>query len=158
MLSKLQLKKIIITRRVWQLLAVIGAVLMAILTRSYYPFSFRSGLRLCAYIFILIFSLTYFREERRATKPPDSNLVLNWNLVEAILLLITIVGYITFAFIHNFSESLFYGLFHTGLLGLSSGVAAGEFFWQNTRLKDLDEICRQRYWAIYQDSIFYHHA
>ena len=148
-----QYNKIIITRRVWQLIAAIGFVLMATFVK-YYPLGFQFVIRLFASIFLIVFSLTYMREERRAMNSPDSNIVINWNLAESILLLFSLLGFLVIAFIHRINEYFFYAYLNTGLLGLLSGVAIGEFFWQNTRLRELKEPYRQRYWADYKDSIW----
>lgn len=150
---EIQYRKIIITRRIWQLIALIGFVLIASFTR-FYPLGFRFGVHLFGSIFLIVFGLTYMREERRATKPTNSNIVINWNLTESILLLFGLLGFFIFAFIWRFDEHLFYAYFNTGLLGLLSGVAIGELFWQNTRLRKLDESCRQRYWTSYKNSIW----
>ena len=144
--------KIIITRRIWQLLAAAGVVLLAMLV-SYYPLSARYGLWVGGRIFFVVFALAYLREERRATQLPHSNRIINWNLAEAVLLLSSILGYFILAYVFHFGRDLFYAYFHTGALGLLGGVALGEWLWQNTRLKELDETCRQRYWANYKDSI-----
>lgn len=146
-------KKIIITRRVWQLIALIGFVLMAFFIR-YYPLGFHFGVRLFAGIFLIVFSLTYMREERRATKSPHSNTVINWNLAEATLLLFSLLGFFVVAFIRDFDTHFFYAYFNTGFLELLSGVTVGELFWQNTRLKKLDESYHQHYWANYKNSIW----
>lgn len=148
-----QHKKIIITRRVWQLIALIGFVLMASFTR-FYPLGFHFGIRLFGTIFLMVFGLTYMREERRATKSPNSNIVINWNLAESVLLLFSLLGFFIFAFIRYFDEHLFYACFNTGFLSLLSGVAIGELSWQNIGLRKLDESCRQRYWVNYKNSIW----
>lgn len=141
------------TRRIWQLLAAAGVVLLAMLV-SYYPLGARYGLWVGGRIFFVVFALAYWREERRATRPPDSSLVINWNLAEAVLLLASILGYFILAYVSHFGRDLFYAYFHTGALGLLGGVALGEWLWQNARLKGLDETCRRRYWENYKDSIF----
>ncbi len=146
-------KRIIITQRVWQFIALIGLVLMASFTR-YYPLGFHFGMRLFAGIFLIVFSLTYMREERRATKLPHSNTVINWNLAEAALLLFSLLGFFVVAFIRDFDTHFFYAYFNTGFLGLLSGVAIGELFWQNISLRKLDESSRQHYWASYKNSIW----
>lgn len=148
-----QSNKIIITCRIWQLLAAAGVVLL-VMSVSYYPFNPRYGLWIGGRIFFLVFALAYLREERRATRSPDSNLVINWNLAEAFLLLASILGYFILAYVLHFGRDVFYAYFHTGALGLLGGVALGEWLWQNARLRQLDEKCRQRYWANYKDSIF----
>lgn len=148
-----QSKKIIITRRIWQLLAAAGVVLLTMLV-SYYPLSARYGLWVGGHIFFVVFALAYWREERRATRAADSNLVINWNLAEAVLLLASILGYFILAYVLHFDRDVFYAYLHTGTLGLLGGVALGEWLWQNTRLRELDETCRQRYWTNYKDSIF----
>lgn len=141
------------TRRIWQLLAAAGVVLLTVLV-TYYPFNARYGLWVGGRIFFVVFALAYWREERRATRSPGSNLVINWNLAEAVLLLASILGYFILAYVSHFGRDLFYAYFHTGALGLLGGVALGEWLWQNTRLKELDETCRRRYWENYKDSIF----
>ena len=146
-------QKIILTKRIWQLLAAAGVILLAMSGR-YYPFDGRFGLRVGGLIFLIAMGLAYLREERRALKLPHSNSVINWNLVESILFLASIVGFYAVAFIFGVSESYFYAYLNTGALGLLTGVALGEFLWQNLRLKELDEISRDRYWACYKDSIF----
>lgn len=146
-------RKIIITQRLWQFIAATGFVLLTTLVR-YYPFNLHFGLWLGGLIFVVIFGLAYLREERRATKSADSNLVLNWNLIEAILLFLSAVGFFVVAFVFHLSDDYLYGYLHTGILGLLIGVALGEFFWQNLRLKQLDESCKNRYWDHYKDSIF----
>lgn len=146
-------KRIIITRRIWQLLAATGIVLL-IMSGRYYPFGLRYGLRLGGLIFTVVLGLTFLREERRATRLPNSNWVLNWNLVEAISFLLFSVSFYAVAFILGLSEADFYACLHTGALGLLTGVALGEFLWQNVRLKELDQVCQDRYWACYKDSIF----
>ena len=146
-------RKIIITARIWQLIAATVFVVMATAVR-YYPFSFKEGLWLGGIIFTIVFTSSYMREERRATKSPDSNLILNCNLIEAFLLLSSLVGFFIFAYTRRMHEIFFYAYFHTGAIGLLSGVAAAEFFWQNTRLRQLDEECRFRYWEQYKDSIW----
>ena len=146
-------QKIMITARIWQLLAAAAFVVMATMVR-YYPFSLREGIWLGGVVFTIVFGSSYLREERRATRSPDSDCVLNWNLIEAFLLLASIVGFFIFAFVHRLHEILFYAYFHTGAIGLLIGVAVGEFFWQNIRLRELDEECRGRYWANYKDSIW----
>ncbi len=153
LMHKYESKKIIVTRRVWQLIAAVGFVGLTMLFR-YYPFSFHFGWWLGGLIFVVIFTLSYFREERMATKSPDSNLVLNWNLVEAILLFLSTVGFFVTAFVFPLSDDYLYGYLHTGILGLLSGVALAEFLWQNIRLKELDESCKNIYWDHYKDSIF----
>ena len=145
--------KIIIRARIWQLIIATVFVVMATSVR-YYPFNFREGLWLWGVVFTIVFSSSYMREERRATKLPNSNCVLNWNLIEAFLLLASLVGFFIFTFVHRWHEIFFYAYFHTGAIGLLSGVAAGEFIWQNIRLRELDEECRERYWANYKDSIW----
>ena len=77
-------KKIILTRRIWQFLAAAGVVLLAMSGR-HYPFDVDSGFRVGGLVFLIALGLAYLREERRALRLPDSNLVINWNLVEAIL-------------------------------------------------------------------------
>lgn len=149
-----QLKKIIITRRIWQLLAAAGVVLLAVLATPYYFLNARYGLWVGGRIFFVVFALAYLREERRATRSPDSNLVMNWNLAEAVLLLASILGYFILAYVLHFGRDVFYAYLHAGALGLLGGVALGEWLWQNIRLKELDETCRQRYWTNYKDSIF----
>lgn len=146
-------KKIIVTPRVWKLIAVSALTLMIIPARPY-PFGLAGGAQLWGKIFLLIFILTYLREERRATKSPDSNLVINWNLAEAVVFLLCLVGFIAFVAVRNLHEIFYYAYFNTGMLGLVSGVAAGEFLWQNTQLKQLDDSCRQRYWENYDNTIF----
>ncbi|MBI3618397.1 MAG: hypothetical protein HY210_09370 [Candidatus Omnitrophica bacterium] len=148
-----QFGKIIITRRIGQLLAAAGVVLLTILV-TYYPLNPRYGLWVGGQIFFVVFALAYLREERRATRSPDSNAVINWNLIEAGLLLASILGYSVLAYVCYFSREVFYAYFYTGALGLLGGLALGEWLWQNTRLRELDETCRQRYWANYKDSIF----
>ena len=148
-----QSKKIIVTSRMWQLLAAGGVVLLAILA-THYPLNSRYGLWLGGQIFFVVFALAYLREERRATRSPDSNAVINWNLAEAVLFLSGILGYFVLAYVCHFSKEFFYAYFHTGALVLLGGLALGEWLWQNTRLKELDETCRQRYWENYKDSIF----
>ena len=145
--------KIIITARIWQLIIATIFVVMATLVR-YYPFNCREGLWLWGVVFTVVFSSSYMREERRATKSPDSNCVLNWNLIESFLLLASLVGFFIFTFVHRWHEIFFYAYFHTGTIGLLSGIAVGEFIWQNIRLRELDEECRARYWANYKDSIW----
>ena len=142
-----------ITRRIWQLFAATVFVLLTTLTERY-PFSVQYGLSLAGGIFLIVFGLTYLREERRATQSPDSDSVINWNLAEAVLLLSGILGYFVFAYIHDLDKILFYALFRTGTLGLLVGVAVGELFWQQTQLGKFDETCRQRYWATYKNSVF----
>lgn len=148
-----QLNKIIITRRIWQLIGL-GVIVLLKTSFEYYPLGFQFGIHLYFRIFLIIFILTYLREERRATKSPDSNLVINWNLVESILLLGSILGYFALAVIWRFDRDLFYACFNTYFLGLVSGVAFGELLYQNTRLKKLDDICKRRYWANYKNSIW----
>lgn len=148
-----QRKKIIITRRIWQLMALIVFVLIASFSR-YYPLGLGFGIHLFAIIFLIVFSLTYMREERIASRPPDSNLVINWNLAESILLLFSLLTFFIIAFILRFDEYFFYAYFYTGFLGLLCGITLGEFFWQNTRLKKLDASNQQRYWANYKNSIW----
>ncbi len=144
---------IIMTRRIWQLIAVTAFVVLMTVAR-YYPFSFSYGLRLGGSIFLIVFGLTYLREERRAMRSPNSNLVLNWNVAEAVVLLASLLGYYVLAFVRDFDKALFYGYFHTGTLGWLGGLAIGEFVWQNMQLRRLEETCRQRYWANYKNSIF----
>lgn len=146
-------KKILITRRIWQLFAATAFVLLTALA-DYYPFSVQYGFYLAGSIFLIVFSLTYLREERRATRSPHSNLVINWNLAEAVLLLSSLVGYFVFAYVYHLDKVVFYAFFRTGTLGLLVGVAIGELFWQQTQLGRLDEACRQRYWATYKNSMF----
>ena len=145
--------KMIVTKRVWQFLAAAAFVVMTTLVK-HYPFDLPAGLWLGGNIFFIVFLLAYMREERRATRSPDSNLVLNWNLIEAFLFLASIVGFIILAVVHQLNEIFFYAYFHTGAIGLLIGVALGEFIWQNTRLKQLDEECHSRYWENYKDSIW----
>ena len=145
--------KIIVTRRIWQLTAAAGFVLLTTLA-EYYPFNPRFGWWLGGLIFTVVFSLTYLREERRAAKSPDSNLVLNWNLAEAVLLLLSTVCFYVWSFISGMEKMYFYAYLHPGALGLLVGVGLAEFFWQNTRLKQIDESCRERYWNNYKDSIW----
>ncbi|MBI3618341.1 MAG: hypothetical protein HY210_09075 [Candidatus Omnitrophica bacterium] len=149
-----QFGKIIITRRIWQLLAAAGVVLLAVLATPCYSLNARYGLWIGGRIFFVVFALAYWREERRATRSPDSNLVINWNLAEAVLFLASILGYFILAYVLRFGRDVFYAYLHTGALGLLGGVALGEWLWQNTKLRELDETCRQRYWANYKDSIF----
>ena len=146
-------ERIIITARIWQLLAAVGIVLLAVSAR-YYPFSLRFGLRLGGLIFTIVLGLTFLREERRATRLPSSNRVINWNLIEAVALLLFSVSFYVVAFIFHTSEIYFYAYVHTGVLGLLAGVVLGEFLWQNLRLKELDQVCQDRYWACYRNSIF----
>ena len=136
----------------WQLFAATAFVLLTTLT-DHYPLSAPYGFCLAGSIFLIVFSLTYLREERRATCSPHSNLVINWDLAEAVLLLSSLLGYFVFAYIHHLDQVVFYAFFRTGTLGLLAGVAIGELFWQQTRLGRLDETCRQRYWATYKNSI-----
>lgn len=145
--------KIIMTRRMWQLVAVMVFVVLMAFAR-YYPFSLEYGLRLGGSIFLVVFGLTYLREERRALSSPKSNLVLNWNLAEAVVLLSSLVGYYIVAWVLDFDHTTFYAYFHTGTLGWLSGLLIGEFVWPNTQLRHLDEAFRQRYWANYKNSIF----
>jgi len=146
-------KKIIVTRRIWQLIAAMGVVLLAMSGR-YYPFGPCYGFRLGGLIFTIVLGLAFLREERRATRSPHSNWVVNWNLLEALLFLLFSVSFYVVAFIFHMSEMYFYAYLHTGILGLLTGVGLGEFLWQNIRLKELDEVCQNRYWACYKDSIF----
>ncbi len=146
-------KKIIVTRRVWQCLAAIVLVILLLWTR-YYPFPLAFGCRLGGLIFFIIFSSAYWREERRAVYLPDSNMVINWNLVEALLLFLSLVAFLLFAYCKPLSGDYFYAYIRTAALALLSGVGMGEFFWQNTRLRQFDQIYRDRYWACYKDSIF----
>ena len=146
-------QKIILTKRIWQFLAAAGVVLLAMSGR-HYPFDGHFGLRVGGFIFLTAMGLSYLREERRALRLPHSNSVINWNLVEAILFLTSIVGFYIAAFIFGLSESYFFAYLNTGALGLLAGVALGEFLWQNLRLKELNEICREQYWGCYKDSIF----
>lgn len=141
------------TRRIWQLVAAAAFILLMLLG-NYYPFSFRDGIQLGGGVFLVVFSLTYLREERRAMQPPDSDVVINWNLAEALLLFASLVGYFIFAAVRDVETTRFYAVFRTAALGLLSGVALGEFVWHNTQLRRLDESCQQRYWAVYKDSIF----
>lgn len=146
-------QKILITRRMWQLFAVTAFVLLTTLA-DHYPLGAPYGFSLGGSIFLVVFSLTYLREERRATHSPHSDLVINWNLAEAVLLLSSLLGYFVFAYIHHLDKVAFYAFFRTGTLGLLAGVAIGELFWQQTQLRRLDETYRQRYWATYKNSIF----
>ena len=146
-------KKVLVTSRCWQLTAAAGLVLL-IMSARHYLFDPRFGLRLGGLIFTVVLGLTFLREERRATKLPDSNRVINWNLAESVSLLLFSLSFYVVSFIFGFSESYFYAYLHTGILGLLAGVALGEFLWQNLRLKELDETCQNRYWACYKDSIF----
>ncbi|MBI4354327.1 MAG: hypothetical protein HY595_03740 [Candidatus Omnitrophica bacterium] len=148
-----QARKIIVTRRTWQLVAVTGFAVL-ITAAQYYPFSVESGLWLGGSLFLMVFGLTYLREERKALHSPHSNLVLNWNLAEAMTLLATLLGYFVFAWIRRLDKILFYGYFHTCTLGWLAGILVGEVLWQHTQLRRLDEVCRQRYWANYKNSIF----
>lgn len=141
------------TRRIWQLVAAAVFVLLMTLG-DYYPFSFRDGMQLGGCVFLAVFSLTHLREERRAMQPSDSDVVINWNLAEALLLFASLVGYFIFAAVRDVETTRFYAVFRTATLGLLSGVAIGEFVWHNTQLGRLDESCQQRYWATYKDSIF----
>lgn len=134
-------------------MAAVGFVVLATSAR-HYPFDPRFGFWWGGLIFLIIFSLTYLREERRAARSPDSNLVINWNLAEALLLFLSAVLFLMVSFILNLSDMDIYAYFNTGLLGLLTGVIMGEFLWQNSRLKELDESCQERYWANYKDSIF----
>lgn len=147
------MRRIIITRRIWQLLAAIGIVLL-IMSGRYYPFESRLGFRLGGLIFTIVLGLTFLREERKATRLPNSNRVLNWNLIEAVSFLLFSLSFYALAFILGLSEAYFYAYLHTGALGLLAGVATGEFLWQNLRLKELDQVCQDRYWVCYKDSIF----
>ncbi len=153
MSSEFNQKKIIITRRTWQLMVSAGLVLL-IMSARYYPFDPHYGLRLGGLIFTIVLGLTFLREERRATQLPNSNWVVNWNLIEAVSLFLFSVSFYVVAFIFHLSEMYFYAYLHTGILGLLAGVGAGEFFWQNIRLKELEEVCQNRYWACYKNSIF----
>lgn len=137
----------------WQLVAVTAFVLLTTLA-GYYPLSVSEGCRLGGSIFLIVSGLTYLREERRATRSPHSDLVINWNLAEAVLLLSSLLGYFVLAYLRDFDKTFFYAYFRTGALGLLSGVAIGEFVWQHTQLRQLDETCQQRYWATYNNSIF----
>lgn len=141
-----------IPRRIWQLLAV-TAVVLVVTVGQYYPLRVQEGCRLWGSIFLIVFSLTYLREERRATRSPKSDLVINWNLAEAVLLFASLIGYFLWTAVRHVDAVLFHALFRTGTLGLLSGVMGGELFWQQTQLKTLDETCRQRYWATYHDSL-----
>lgn len=145
--------KIIITKRIWQLIAVTGFLLVTIFARDYPP-GFYIGIRLFISTFLIIFILTYMREERRTLYPEDSNMVINWNLIESILFLSSLLGYFLFAFIRHFDRAFFYAYLYTGSLGMMAGLAIGEFFWQNTQLRKFDELCQRRYWANYKDSIW----
>ena len=146
-------RKIIITRRIWQLIAAAGLVALAMATKEY-PMNPRFGSSVGGSIFTIILGLTLLREERRALHSPDSNRVINWNLAEAIVLFFSTLGGFASAWMWRLPEIDFYAYLHTGLLGLLGGVAAGELLWQNVRLKALDDTCRNRYWAGYKDSIF----
>ncbi|GEM_PF-4970336 len=145
--------KIIITRRVWQLLAALGFVLLTTLAQ-HYPLNHRLGLWLGEGVFIVVFGLTYLREERRAVRSPHSNLVINWNLAEAFLMFLSAAAFIIVPLIVHLPETYFYAYLHTFLLGLLSGVALGEFLWQNIRLKQLDESFQRHYWDNYKNSMF----
>lgn len=147
------MKKVTITRRVWQLIGTTGFVLL-IMWGRYYPLGAHFGFRLGGLIFTLTLGLTFLREERRATRSPDSNWVLNWNLMESAAFLLFSVSFYVASFIFGLSEADFYAYLNTGVLGLLMGVGLGEFFWQNIRLKELNQICRDRYWVCYKNSIF----
>lgn len=146
-------KRVVITRRTWQLLAVGGVVVAALFTR-HYPFPLLYGLRLGGWIFVVALGLTYLREERRATKSPDSDLVINWNLAESIVFFLCSAGFFVVAFVSGLPDTYIYGYFHTGFFGFLAALILGEFLWQNIRLKELNQVCRDRYWACYKDSIF----
>lgn len=148
-----QEKKIIITRRAWQFIILTSLVFIASFSR-HNPLGFHFRIRLFGSIFLSVFYLTYLREERRAKLSADSNVIINWNLAEAVLLLFSILGFYVTAFIQHFDEYFFYAYYYIGLLGLLSGVPLGELFWQNIRLRKLDDVCRQRYWTNYKNSIW----
>ena len=140
----------------WQLVAAAAFVLLTTVA-EYYPLSVPAGLWLGGNVFLIVFGLTYLREERHAIHSPDSNLVINWDLAEAVALLGSLLGYFIFAAVQEFDTAFFYACFRTGLLGLLSGVAMGEFVWHNTQLRRLDDTAQQRYWATYKNSIFWTH-
>ena len=141
-----------IPRRIWQLVAV-TAVVLVVTVGQYYPLRVQDGCQLGGSVFLIVFGLTYVREERRATRSPASDLVINWNLAEATVLFTSLIGYVLWAAVRHVDAVLFHALLRTGTLGLLSGVMGGECFWQQSQLKTLDETCRQRYWANYKDSI-----
>ena len=143
----------IITRRVWQLLA--GAIiLLLVLTakRSFDRVFF--GLRMMEAVFAFTFALTYFREQRRTFHSPDSILVINWNLFESILFLGSMIAYVVFACLRQYSYDTFYAYFNFGAAGMLLGVALGEWLWQNNRLRKLSDEHKARYWANYKDHIW----
>lgn len=135
-------------------MVAVTAVVLVVTVGQYYPLRVQDGCQLGGSIFLIVFSLTYLREERRATRSPESDLVINWNLAEAVLLLASLIGYFVWAAVRHVDAVIFHALLRTGTLGLLSGVMAGELVWQQTQLKKLDEACRQRYWANYKNSMW----
>src|SRR3989338_10795715 len=103
----LQFPKLIITRRIWQLITLAVIVLLATLSK-YYPLNPRSGLRWVGLIFIGVYILTYPGEERRAMKSADADLVINWNLAESFLFFLSTVVFFVISFIFHLSKMDFY--------------------------------------------------
>lgn len=146
-------KGIVITRRVWQLLAAGVIISLATLAKRSIGRIFY-GVQAMEIIFVIVFILTYFREQRRALYDPHSNVVINWNLLESILYLASIVGYVVFARTHHYSYEVFYGYFNSLNIGLFTGLIWGELLWHNSRLKQLDDKQRERYWTNYKDNLW----
>ena len=144
---------IVFTRRVLQALAVALLITLAALAKRSFDHVFY-GVRMLEAVFLLVFILTYFREQRRALYDANSAVTINWNLFEAVLFLSSILGYLLFAVVHRYSYDVFYGYFNPGGIGMLTGIALGEWLWQNTRLRHLDEQCRERYWKNYKDRIW----
>ena len=144
---------IVFTHRVLQALAVALLITLAALAKRSFDHVFY-GVQTLEVIFVAVFILTYFREQRRASHDPHSAMAVNWDLFESVLFLFSILGYFIFAVVHRYSYDTFYGYFNPGGIGMLTGVALGEWLWQNTRLKHLDEQHRERYWKNYKDRIW----
>jgi len=146
-------KKIIVTRRARELAAALVFMGVTLLV-SNYPLDPKTGWWLGEGVFLIVFALTYFREERRAHHPSYSAVIRRWNKAEEIAFTLTVAGLYGALLVFHLSLPFFYAWVSTYVIGLLSGLLVGEAVWQNLRLHQVEHTCRERYWSIYQDSMF----
>jgi hypothetical protein len=145
--------KVIVTQRAKELFVALGFMCCALYV-MHYPLDPKTGWWLGEGVFMLVFALTYLREERRAFHPPDAKIVVLWNRLEEWAFTLVVVAFYLCGFILHHNWSYLYAYLNTYVIGLLSGLLAGEILWQNMRLRQVEGKLRDRYWAAYNDSIF----
>jgi hypothetical protein len=144
--------RIIVTKRAKELAIALVLMGVTMVMRSY-PLDPKTGWWLGQGVFIVVFALTYLREERRAFHPSYSKVIVRWNRAEEIVFTLTVAALYLAWFVFHMSLPYFYAWVGVYVIGLLSGLLAGELVWQHLRLHQMEHACRERYWATYIDSL-----